>query len=90
MPTVSGFEYVWCTIAKKSGLSDRTKINIPVSDTDKSNLADISGNGYNAKLDTGAKVVSDGSRYAVDLSGGIDGIIPYDLPLENRLLCVFG
>ena len=88
MPTVSGFEYVWCTIAKKSGLSDRTKINIPVSDTDKSNLADISGNGYNAKLDTGAKVVSDGSRYAVDLSGGIDGIIPYDLPFgESFTLC---
>ena len=75
-------------MAKKSGLSDRMEINIPISDTDDSILADVSGNGYNARLYDGAKVVTDGSRYAVDLSGGVDGVIPYDLPFgESFTLC---
>lgn len=88
MPNVGDLEYIWCTIAKKSGISDRTKINIPVTDKDKLSLADISGNGYNAKLDAGANIVTDGSRCAVDLSGGVDCIIPYNLPFgESFTLC---
>lgn len=88
MPSVGDFEYIWCTMSKKSGLADRTKFYIPVKENDVSGLEDISGNGYNATLENGAKIVKDGSRFAVDLSGGIDSVIPYNLPFgESFTLC---
>lgn len=80
MPKVGALEYIWCTMAKKSGLADRTKFHLPIEANDTSSIADISGNGYNGVLG-GGTVVKDGTRYALNLSGGMESRIPYDLPL---------
>lgn len=88
IPDVGPLEYVWCTIGKKSGVKDRMKVNIPIESTDVSQLADVSGNGYNGTLSDGAKVVADGPRYALDLSSNAETSIPYDLPFGlNFTLC---
>jgi hypothetical protein len=88
MPKVGALEYIWCTMAKKSGLSDRTKFYLPVEEKDTSIISDASGNGYDGIFGTGASVVKDGSRYALNLSGGADTTIPYDLPFgESFTLC---
>lgn len=89
MPTVGAMEYVWCTMAKKSALVDRTKFYIPVNSSDGYGLcADTSGNGYNARLNGGAKIIIDGSRVAMDLSNNTDARIPYNLPFgESFTLC---
>ena len=85
MPSVGALEYVWCIMAKKSGLVDKTKINIPVTD---GSVADVSGNGYNGVLSNGASVILDGTRYAMNLSGNGECSIPYDLPFgESFTLC---
>ena len=57
MPKVGALEYIWCTMAKKSGLADRTKFHLPIEANDTSSIADISGNGYNGVLGGG-----DGSK----------------------------
>ena len=85
MPSVGVLEYVWCIMAKKSGLVDKTKINIPVTD---GSVADVSGNGYNGVLSNGASVIQDGTRYAMNLSENGECSIPYDLPFgESFTLC---
>lgn len=85
MPSVGTLEYVWCIMAKKSGLVDKTKINIPVTD---GSVADVSGNGYNGVLSNGASVIQDGTRYAMNLSENGECSIPYDLPFgESFTLC---
>ena len=85
MPSVEALEYVWCIMAKKSGLVDKTKINIPVTD---GSVADVSGNGYNGVLSNGASVIQDGTRYAMNLSENGECSIPYDLPFgESFTLC---
>lgn len=89
MPKVGALEYIWCTMAKKSGLADRTKFHLPIEANDTSSIADISGNGYNGVLG-GGTVVKDGTRYALNLSGGMESCIPYDLPLEKVSRSVFG
>ena len=87
MPKVGALEYIWCTMAKKSGLADRTKFHLPIEANDTSSIADISGNGYNGVLG-GGTVVKDGTRYALNLSGGMESCIPYDLPFgESFTLC---
>lgn len=89
MPTVGTMEYVWCTMAKKSTLVDRTQFHIPVNEGDAYGMcADTSGNGYNARLNGDAEVIKDGSRYAMDLSENADARIPYDLPFgQSFTLC---
>lgn len=85
MPTPGELEYVWCTMAKKSGIIDRTQVYVPVND---GSVADTSGNGYNGVLGTGASIVADGSRYALKLAGTAEATIPYNLPFgESFTLC---
>lgn len=85
MPSVGDLEYVWCIMAKKSGLVDKTKINIPVTD---GSVADVSGNGYNGVLSNGASVIQDGTSYVMNLSENGECSIPYDLPFgESFTLC---
>lgn len=89
MPTVGTMEYVWCTMAKKSTLVDRTQFHIPVNEGDAYGMcADTSGNGYNARLNGDAEVIKDDSRYAMNLSENADARIPYDLPFgQSFTLC---
>ena len=85
MPTPGELEYVWCTMAKKSGIIDRTQVYVPVN---AGSVADTSGNGYNGVLGTGASIVADGSRYALKLAGTAEATIPYNLPFgESFTLC---
>ena len=87
MPKVGTLEYVWCIMAKKSGLVDNTKFYIPV---ENGSVKDISGNGYNGALSNGASIIKDGERYAMNLSGNGECTIPYDLPFgENFTLCLW-
>ena len=87
MPTVGNLEYIWCTMCRKSGLVDRTKIHIPVSIAQ--GLRDTSGHGYNGSLG-GGTVVTDGDREVLQLTGQADSRIPYDLPFgESFTLCLF-
>lgn len=67
MPTVGTLEYLWCTMAKKSGLSDKKVFDILVQQGETT-LLDITGHGVSGALKNGASVVQDGSRYAVDLT----------------------
>ena len=87
MPTVGNLEYLWCTMAKKSGLSDKKVFDIPVN-SGETTLMDISGHGISGELRNGAAVVQDGSRYAVDLSGNAECQINWDLPFgQSFTLC---
>ena len=87
MPTVGNLEYLWCTIAKKSGLSDKKVFDIPVN-SGETTLMDISGRGISGALRNGAAVVQDGSRYAVDVSGNAECQINWDLPFgQSFTLC---
>mgnify|MGYP000340475100 FL=1 len=87
MPTVGNLEYLWCTMAKKSGLSDKKVFDIPVN-SGETTLMDISGHGISGTLRNGAAVVQDGSRYAVDLSGNAECQINWDLPFgQSFTLC---
>lgn len=87
MPTVGNLEYLWCTIAKKSGLSDKKVFDIPVN-SGETTLMDISGHGVSGALRNGAAVVQDGSRYAVDVSGNAECRINWDLPFgQSFTLC---
>lgn len=87
MPTVGNLEYLWCTIAKKSGLSDKKVFDIPVN-SGETTLMDISGRGISGALRNGAAVVQDGSRYAVDLSDNAECQINWDLPFgQSFTLC---
>lgn len=87
MPTVGTLEYLWCTMAKKSGLSDKKVFDIPVQQGETI-LRDISGNGISGALRNGASVVQDGDRYAVDLSDNAECQINWDLPFgQSFTLC---
>ena len=87
MPTVGDLEYLWCTMAKKSGLSDKKVFDIPVN-SGETTLMDISGHGISGALMNGAAVVQDGSRYAVDVSGNAECQINWDLPFgQSFTLC---
>ena len=87
MPTVGDLEYLWCTMAKKSGLSDKKVFDIPVN-SGETTLMDISGRGISGALRNGAAVVQDGSRYAVDVSGNAECQINWDLPFgQSFTLC---
>ena len=87
MPTVGNLEYLWCTMAKKSGLSDKKVFDIPVN-SGETTLMDISGRGISGALRNGAAVVQDGSRYAVDLSDNAECQINWDLPFgQSFTLC---
>lgn len=87
MPTVGNLEYLWCTMAKKSGLSDKKVFDIPVQQGETT-LLDITGNGVSGALKNGASVVQDGSRYAVDLSDNAECQINWDLPFgQSFTLC---
>ena len=89
MPTVGNLEYLWCTIAKKSGLSDKKVFDIPVN-SGETTLMDISGRGISGALRNGAAVVQDGSRYAVDVSGNAECQINWDLPFgQSFTLCLW-
>jgi hypothetical protein len=89
MPKPGALEYVWCTMAKKSGIADRTVFNLPVNLSDYTSIADVSGNGYNGVLGDGAKVTKVGNtRCVLDLSSNAECRIPYDLPFgESFTLC---
>lgn len=88
MPSVGTLEYLWCTMAKKSGIVDKTKFYLPVTAADSSTVNDASNNGYSGALSNGASVVLDGSRYAMNLSQNGECSIPYDLPFgESFTLC---
>lgn len=89
MPNPGALEYVWCTMAKKSGIADRTVFNLPVNLSDYTSIADVSGNGYNGVLGDGAKVTKVGNKGCVlDLSSNAECRIPYDLPFgESFTLC---
>lgn len=89
MPNPGALEYVWCTMAKKSGIADRTVFNLPVNLSDYTSIADVSGNGYNGVLGDGAKVTKVGNTGGVlDLSSNAECRIPYDLPFgESFTLC---
>ena len=87
MPTVGTLEYLWCTMAKKSGLSDKKVFDIPVQQGETT-LMDITGHGVSGALKNGASVVQDGSRYAVDLSDNAECQINWDLPFgQSFTLC---
>jgi hypothetical protein len=87
MPTVGTLEYLWCTMAKKSGLSDKKVFDIPVQQGETT-LLDITGHGISGALKNGASVVQDGSRYAVDLSDNAECQINWDLPFgQSFTLC---
>ena len=87
MPTLGTLEYLWCTMAKKSGLSDKKAFDIPVQQGETI-LADISGHGVSGALRNGASVIQDGSRYAVDLSENAECQINWDLPFgQSFTLC---
>lgn len=87
MPTVGTLEYLWCTMAKKSGLSDKKVFDIPVQQGETT-LLDITGHGVSGALKNGASVVQDGSRYAVDLSDNAECQINWDLPFgQSFTLC---
>ena len=87
MPTVGNLEYLWCTMAKKSGLSDKKVFDIPVQQGETT-LLDITGHGVSGALKNGASVVQDGSRYAVDLSDNAECQINWDLPFgQSFTLC---
>lgn len=88
MPTVGNLEYLWCTIAKKSGLSDKKVFDIPVN-SGETTLMDISGRGISGALRNGAAVVQDGSRYAVDVSGNAECQINWDLPFGHSFTLCF-
>lgn len=92
MPKPGAFEYVWCTMAKKSGIVDRTSFNYPVSELDYQNrgelrIMDQTGD-YMATYNKSECIVKDGNRYAFDLSYEKECRIPYDLPFgKNFTLC---
>lgn len=89
MPNPGALEYVWCTMAKKSGIADRTVFNLPVNLSDYTSIADVSGNGYNGVLGDGAKVTKvENTGCVLDLSSNAECRIPYDLPFgESFTLC---
>lgn len=89
MPKPGALEYVWCTMAKKSGIADKTVFNLPVNLSDYTSVTDVSGNGYNGMLGDGAKVTKVGNTGCVlDLSSNAECRIPYDLPFgESFTLC---
>lgn len=90
MPSVGKLEYLWCTIAKKSTLVDKTKFNLPVNASDGSYIRDTSGNGYTGSVGSGSSVIQDGSRYALKITGQGESVIPYDLPFgESFTLCLW-
>lgn len=91
MPNVGELEYLWCTMAKKSGISDKTKFYVPVSGSEVggNSVADSSGKGYNGTLSNGASVVKDGTRYALNLSGNGECAIPYNLPFGDSFTLCF-
>lgn len=87
IPSVGTLEYVWCTMAKKSGLSDKLALYIPVNSGETTTLND-SVDGLKATLSNGASVIQDGSRYAMNLSQDGECKIPYDLPFgQSFTLC---
>lgn len=88
MPTVGTLEYLWCTMAKKSGLSDKKVFDIPVQ-KGETTIMDVSGHGISGALSNGASVVQDGSRYAVDLSGNAECQINWDLPFGKSFTLCF-
>lgn len=92
MPKPGAFEYVWCTMAKKSGIVDRTSFNYPVSELDYQNRGELrimdQTGGYIATYNKSECIVNDGNRYAFDLSYEKECRIPYDLPFgKNFTLC---
>ncbi len=88
IPETADLEYVWHIMAKKSGLTGKTTLHIPVNSGESGSLIDASGNGYGATMGTGASVVSVNSRYALNLPANAECAIPYDLPFgENFTLC---
>ncbi|MBQ7776905.1 MAG: hypothetical protein IJ379_13395 [Lachnospiraceae bacterium] len=100
MPEVGALEYLWCTMAKKSGIVDRTEFYVPVGfDEEGGNVAeDVSGNGYNATLGNGAsieEVVGAQSstmttfRAVLNLSNNAECTIPYDLPWGDSFTLCF-
>lgn len=87
MPTVGALEYLWCTMAKKSGLSDKKVFDIPVQQGETT-IKDITGHGISGSLRNGASVIQDGNRYAVDLSENAECQINWDLPFgQSFTLC---
>nr|UWI25147.1 MAG: Prophage endopeptidase tail [Bacteriophage sp.] len=88
MPTVGTLEYLWCTMAKKSGLSDKKVFDIPVQ-KGETTIMDVSGHGISGALSNGASVVQDCSRYAVDLSGNAECQINWDLPFGKSFTLCF-
>lgn len=87
MPTVGTLEYLWCTMAKKSGLSDKLALYVPVNSGESTTLKETV-DGLNATLSNGASVIQDGSRYAMNLSSDGECRIPYDLPFgQSFTLC---
>lgn len=87
IPTVGTLEYLWCTMSKKSGLSDKLSLYVPVNSGESTSLKETVG-GLNATLSNGASVIQDGSRYAMNLSGNGECRIPYDLPFgQSFTLC---
>ena len=85
MPSVGALEYVWCTMTKKSGIVDKTRLHIPV---EEQSVADVTGNGYNGVLRK-ASIIQDGSRYVMNLSGNGECQIPYDLPFGDSFTLCF-
>lgn len=97
MPTPGALEYVWCTMAKKSGIVDKTQVYVPITIEEVwdevSVLSDKSGNGYNATLGKNASLIEDEAnngwfRAAMKLVNDGEARIPYNLPFgESFTLC---
>lgn len=89
MPTPGTLEYVWEIVGIKSGITDKTRLHIPINAADTGGrLTDTSGNGHDGLLGAGF-IVSDAARgYCLKLSDDGDARIPYDLPFgRNFTLC---
>lgn len=89
MPKVGALEYLWCTIAKKSGLLDKRLFDIPVGTSVSNPMQDVSGNNIDGIMLDGASIVRLGDRNALSLIENGECRIPYDLPFGKSFTLCF-
>ena len=98
MPTVSTLEYLWCTIAKKSGINDKLVLSYPITEGDYVNRGELrisnsvgntSGVYVTATYDDENVIAKiEENRYVLDLGENREFVIPYDLPFgQSFTLC---
>lgn len=90
IPDVIDEEYVWQTMAKKSGLTQKTEVHLPINAGESGTIADTSSHNRNGVLGAGASVATIDSRIALNLDRNAECTIPYDLPFgDNFTLCLW-